>query len=289
MSAPIKLTVVTPCFNSEHTIRETLESVARQKHPLVEHIVMDGGSTDGTLGILKEFPHLKWFSEKDEGHYHAMNKGIAMATGEAIAILNADDCYCDGILAKVAAALDKHPEWDALFGDLIFVDGEGREIFRREEACWDEQVVRFGFGVANHQALFVRKRTYDKLGLLRHKDFKNCCDFEFLVRLAQNHCRVGHIREYVVRYRYHQFGQSADKRIVANMQRECLAIQKEYGVPIGFVGSLLNKYGRAKRQLQKLFMLGKVDLVPGTVLLARHMRDKTTFSSNIGLDKIEKE
>ncbi len=288
MSAPVKITVVTPCFNSEHTIRETLESVARQKHPLAEHIVMDGGSKDGTLEILKEFPHLKWFSEKDEGHYHAMNKGIAMATGEAIAILNADDCYCDGILEKVATAFAAHPEWDALFGDIIFVDGDGNEIFRREEACWDEQIVRYGFGLANHQALFVRKRTYDKLGLLRHKDFKKCCDYEFLVRLTHHHCRVGHIRDYVVRYRYHQFGQSADERIVANMARESAAIRKEYGVPGGFVGKLLSKYGRAKRQVQKLFLLGKMDLIPGKRHLARHMREKTTFSSNIGLDKLEK-
>lgn len=288
MSAPVKITVVTPCFNSEHTICETLASVAQQEHPHVEHLVMDGGSKDGTLGILKEFPHLQWFSEKDEGHYHAMNKGIALATGEAVAILNADDCYCPGILAKVAAAFTAHPEWDALFGDIIFVDGDGREIFRREEACWDPQIVRFGFGLANHQALFVRKRTYERLGLLRHKDFKNCCDYEFLVRLAHHKCRVGHIREYVVRYRYHQFGQSADERIVANMHRESTAIRAEYGVPGGTVGKLLGKYARLKRQVEKLFLLGKMDLVPGRTHLARHMRAQTTFSSNIGLDKIGK-
>lgn len=287
MNESVKITVVTPCFNAEHTIRETLESVARQRHPNVEHIVMDGGSRDGTLSILKEFPHLKWFSEKDEGHYHAMNKGIAMATGDAVAILNADDCYCDGILAKVATAFAAHPEWDALFGDLIFVDGDGQEIFRREEACWDAQIVRYGFNMANHQALFVRKQTYDKLGLLRHKEFKNCCDYEFAVRLADQKCRVGHIREYVVRYRYHQFGQSADERIVANMRRESAAIRREYGIPGGLLGALLKKYGRLKRQLEKLFILGKCDLVPGSVRLARHMRAKTEFSSNIGLDKLE--
>ena len=288
MSAPVKITVVTPCFNSEHTLRETLESVAGQKHPHVEHIVMDGGSTDSTLDILKQFPHLKWFSEKDEGHYHAMNKGIAMATGEAVAILNADDCYCNGILAKVADAFASHPEWDALFGDIIFVAGDGKEIFRREEACWDAQIVRYGFGLANHQALFVRRRTYARLGLLRYNDFKNCCDYEFLMRLAHNHCRIGHIREYVVRYRYHQFGQSADARIVANMARESSRIRAEYGVPGGFPGKLLGHYARLKRQIEKLFLLGKVDLIPGRTHLARHMREKTTFSSNIGLDKIEK-
>src|SRR5215472_6659795 len=171
----MKLSIVTPTLNGIHTIRETLESVARQDYPDVEHIVMDGGSKDGTLEVVCQFPNVRLVSEKDEGHYHAMNKGIEMATGEAVAILNADDCYCEGILAKVAAALEARPEWDAVFGDIIFVDGKGNEIFRREEACWDPQIIRFGFGVANHQALFIRKRTYERLGGLRYKDFKNCC------------------------------------------------------------------------------------------------------------------
>ncbi len=283
-----RLTVVTPCFNSAHTIRETLESVRRQDYPNVEHIVVDGGSTDGTLDILREFPHVIWTSEKDEGHYHAMNKGIARATGEAVAILNADDCYCDGILGKVAAAFTAHPDWDALFGDIIFVDGEGREIFRREEAKWDPQIVRFGYGLANHQALFVRKRTYDRLGSLRYKEYKNCCDYEFLMRLTRHQCRVGHIRDYVVRYRYHQFGQSADERIVANMLNEAERIRVEYGVPGGWIGRALVHYARLKRQAEKLWVLGKCDFVPGRWLLRRHMRSQTEFSSNIGLDKLEK-
>jgi glycosyltransferase involved in cell wall biosynthesis len=287
MSEPVKITVVTPCFNSEPTIRETLESVARQDYPHVEHLVMDGGSKDRTLDILKEFPHLKWRSEKDDGHYHAMNKGIAEATGEAIAILNADDCYTPGILRKVAAAFAAHPEWDALFGDVIFVDEKGREIMRREEACWDAQIVRYGFNMANHQALFVRKRTYDRLGLLRHKDFKNCCDYEFAMRLAVNKCRVGHLKEYVVRYRYHPHGQSADKRITANMWRESQLIRKEYGVPGGWIGWGLHKFARFKRQLEKLFIRGKMDIVPGRLRLRRYMQQQTQFSSNIGLDKLE--
>jgi glycosyltransferase involved in cell wall biosynthesis len=282
----MKLSIITPTLNSIHTIRETLESVARHDHPDVEHIVLDGGSTDGTLDIVRQFPRIRLISEKDEGHYHAMNKGIQMATGEAIAILNADDCYCAGILAKIAAALEAHPDWDAVFGDIIFVDGEGNEIFRREEACWDPQIVRFGYGLANHQALFVRKRTYERLGGLRYKDFKNCCDFEFMMRMAQNHCKVGHIREYVVRYRYHQFGQSADRRVTANMKREVSAICKEYGTPRGLLGWLLQRYARIKRQVQKLILLGKCDLIPGRWYLRRHMRSRTEFSSNLGLDKL---
>jgi glycosyltransferase involved in cell wall biosynthesis len=286
MAGPIRLSVVTPSFNSARTFRETLESVARQAYPHVEHIVVDGGSTDGSREILKAYARVRWVSEKDEGHYHAMNKGILMATGDAVGILNADDCYCEGILAKIAAAFQARPEWEALFGDFIFVDGAGREIFRREEACWDPQIVRFGFGMALHQALFVRKATYDRLGLLRHKDFKNACDMEFLMRMARAKCQVGHIREYVVRYRYHQFGQSADKRIVANMARETAQIRREYGVPGGWVGRLLGHYARIKRQGQKLVLLHKCDLLPGRWLLRKHMREQTQFSSNIQLDKL---
>ena len=199
MSIPVKITVVTPSFNGEHTIRETLESVARQNHPQIEHIVMDGGSTDGTPAILREFPHLKWFSEKDEGHYHAMNKGIAMATGEAIAILNADDCYCDGILAKVADALAKHPEWDAVFGDIIFVDGEGKEIFRREEACSGYSTRPARFWDWQPSDIIRAQADLRPAGLCDTEHLKNCCDYDFLLRMALNGCKVGHIREYVVR------------------------------------------------------------------------------------------
>ena len=285
-AAAPRITVVTPCFNSIHTLRETIVSVRNQNYPDLEHIIVDGGSTDGTLDIIRSYPHLTWISEKDDGHYHAMNKGIRMATGEAVAILNADDCYCDGILKKVGAALAAHPEWDGLFGDMIFVDDKGREIFRREEAFWDPQIVRFGVGLGHHQTLFVRKRTYDRLGLLRHNDFKNCCDYEFLMRMARAKCSIGHIREYVVRYRYHQHGQSADKRIVANMLKESTLIRREYGVPGGLIGRALLHYARLKRQVEKLFVLGKCDLIPGAWLLKKHMREKTDFSSNIGLDKI---
>ena len=86
----------------------------------MEHIVVDGGSTDGTIEILKSAPRLIWVSEKDEGHYHAMDKGTRMASGDVVAILNSDDCYRPGVLSEVAAAFAKHPEWDALFGDLVY-------------------------------------------------------------------------------------------------------------------------------------------------------------------------
>src|SRR5215471_807201 len=98
MSQSPRISVITPSFNSLHTIRETIESVRSSDYANWEHIVMDGGSTDGTVELLKQYPHLIWVSEKDEGHYHAMNKGIARASGDVVNILNADDCFRPGAL-----------------------------------------------------------------------------------------------------------------------------------------------------------------------------------------------
>jgi glycosyltransferase involved in cell wall biosynthesis len=281
-----QISVVTPSFNSAGTIRSTLESVASQDYAEVEHLVIDGGSTDGTIEILKQYPKLTWVSEKDKGHYHAMDKGTRMASGEIVAILNADDCYRPGVLSRVAAAFAQHPDWDALFGDIVFVDGEGREIFRREEAMFDPQIIRYGHNMVNHQAMFLKRAVYLRLGGYRYEEFKNCCDYEYVMRLIRARCRIGHIPVHIVNYRYHDQGQSADLRVRANMARESAAIRKEYGVPGGWLGKLLTTYARCKRQVEKLVIRGKCDWLPGNLLLRKHLREKTSFSSNIGVDKL---
>ena len=287
MPSPPKISIVTPTFNGIATLRETIESVLDQNYKNWEHIVIDGGSTDGTLDLLRSNPHLQWMSEKDQGHYHAMNKGIDRASGEIIAILNADDCYREGALGKVAAAFEEHPEWDGLFGDVVYVDGESREIFRREEAGYDYDVLRFGkVCYVVHPSLFVRKSVYDRLGTYRYDKYLNCCDVDFILRLGQNGCHVGHLPHALVNYRLHEHGQSADRRVSRNMQREYLAIRKAHGFPGGIKGKFLETFARIKRQLQKLLYRGKVDLIPGRWLLRKHMREKTTFSSNIGVDKL---
>jgi glycosyltransferase involved in cell wall biosynthesis len=282
-----KISVVTPAFNSVHTVRETIESVLRQRYSNLEHIVMDGGSTDGTVDILKEYPHLVWVSEKDRGHYHAMNKGIQRASGEIVNILNADDCYRDGALVTVGEAFHNHPDWDALFGDIRYVDARGNQIYRRYEAVYDYDVLRFsGVCYVIHQTLFVKKAVHDRIGLYLHERFRNSCDYEFILRMGREGCRVGHVPALLIDYRYHDYGQSADLRITTNMAREALIIRREHGFPDGWKGKVLVKLFKAKRQMQKLLYRGRCDLISGRRILRRHMRAKTKFSSNIGLDKL---
>ena len=280
------ISVVTPSFNSVHTIRDTIESVLRQDYPNWEHIVIDGGSKDGTIEILKSYPHLKWVSEKDEGHYHAMNKGIERAMGEVVNILNADDCFAPGALRAVSEAFATHPEWEALFGDIIYVDSQDREIYRRQEAGYDYNVLRYALCYVIHQTLFVRKATHDRLGLYRHKDFLNCCDYDFILRLGKASCPVGHVPQFLIRYRYHEHGQSADRRVTRNMEREAAIIQREHGKPEGWAGAFLRAWYRGVRQFQKLTKRGIFDFVPGTWKLRRHMKEQTSFTSNIDMDKL---
>jgi glycosyltransferase involved in cell wall biosynthesis len=280
------ISVVTPTFNSRHTLRETIESVIVQKYPKVEHIVMDGGSTDGTLDILREYPHLNWISQKDKGHYDAMNQGILKAKGEVVNILNSDDCYRPGALEVVGKAFAAHPEWDGLFGDVVYVDGQSREIFRREEALWDYDVLRFGLAYVVHPTLFVRRSVHERLGLFRNERFLNCCDYDFLLRLGKANCKIGHVPEFLINYRFHAHGQSADMRVARNNQRETAILQKEHGRPEGILGQAYNVWYRIVRQIQKLKYCGRCDLIPGGWILRHHMQPKTEFSSNAGVDKL---
>lgn len=291
MPVQSKISVITPSFNSIHTIRETIESVRSQGYPNCEHIIIDGGSKDGTVELLKEYPHLIWVSEKDEGHYHAMNKGILRATGEIVNILNADDCFRPGALSAVGEAFQRHPDWDALFGDIQFVNSQGRDIYRRKEAGFDYDVLRYTrMCYVIHPTLFVRKSVHDRIGLYRHKDYLNCCDYEFILRLGQTGCKVGQVPRFLVNYRFHEHGQSADLRVQRNMHREAEIICREHGRPAGALGNLYRTVFRLKRQWQKLIYRGHVDVIPGiwVLRLKKEMKSQTSFTSNIDMEKLEK-
>jgi glycosyltransferase involved in cell wall biosynthesis len=282
-----RISVVTPSFNSVTTIRETIESVCRQKYPNLEHIVVDGGSKDGTLEIVREYAHLLWTSEKDEGHYDAMNKGIERSTGEVIGILNSDDCYRDGALQEVAGGFEKHSDWDGLFGDVVYVDKDGKRILGRKEARYDYDVLRFGsVCYILHPTLFLKRAVYDRLGGYRHREYLNCCDADLILRLGREGYKIGHVPEFLVNYRFHEHGQSADMRVMRNTAAELLRIRRDHGCPSGMLGTMAGGYARVLRQLQKLVYRGSCDLIPGRWILKKHMREKTTFSSNIGVDRL---
>lgn len=196
----MKITLVTVCFKSVATLRTAMESVWRQRGVAVEYIVVDGGSTDGTVEILEAFEKrvaaaddsarahfsFRWLSERDKGMYDAMNKGIRMATGDVIGILNADDVLAaDDTLAKVAAAFDADPTLDGTYADIRFVREIGGPTVRYcSGRLFRPWMFRFGTQTA-HPSTFFRRGCFSRWGEYS-LDYGMYADFDLLLRFIWN-------------------------------------------------------------------------------------------------------
>jgi glycosyltransferase involved in cell wall biosynthesis len=186
------ITVVTPVLNGARTLAQTLASVRAQGYPRLEHVVVDGGSTDGTLELLGAAGDVRWISEPDRGLADAMNKGIAMAHGEVIGWLNADDYYLPGALATVGSAFAAAPQARWAAGRCIIVDGEGREI-RRAVSAYKALLLRaYSFPLLLTQnfimcpATFVTAEAYAEAGPL-NLDYRLSMDYDVFLRIARRH------------------------------------------------------------------------------------------------------
>lgn len=185
----MKISIITVCFNSSSHIEDAINSVANQDYEDIEHIVVDGNSTDGTQEILKRHDDKLafWMSEPDQGIYDAMNKGISRATGDIIGILNSDDFYYDNhVLSKIAAAFSNNGI-DAVFGDLIFVDPNNLDRTVRTYSSKNWHPDRFAKGyMPAHPTFFVRRNFYEEHGLFEI-DYEIAADYEMLIRLLYVH------------------------------------------------------------------------------------------------------
>ncbi|WP_044874954.1 glycosyltransferase family 2 protein [Pseudomonas sp. LFM046] len=182
----MKVSIVTVCYNSASTIRDTIESVFSQSYSDIEYIIVDGGSRDATLSIVDEYRDRinRVVSEPDRGIYDAMNKGIAMANGDIIGILNSDDYFesVDAIEAVVAHAR-KSPDCEVIFGDVVFVHPDNLEKVVRYYSSRHFRAWKLRFGwMPPHPATFVRREAYERVGKYS-LDYKISSDYEMFVRL----------------------------------------------------------------------------------------------------------
>jgi len=187
----MKISVLTVALNAAETIEDTLRSVISQTHPDVEHVIVDGASTDDTLQIVKRYPQRlgKVISEPDEGLYDAMNKALDSATGDVIGTLNADDMYFDEhVLQRVAEAFED-PELGACWGDMQLMDFEDMHRLRRYWKSSPYKPGKFSRGwVPPHPAFFARGDIYREKGKF-DLSYKVAADFEMLVRLIEK-CKI---------------------------------------------------------------------------------------------------
>lgn len=175
-----KVSVVTTTYNDIENLKRILAEVKKQTYPNIEHIIVDGGSTDGTVDLLKELEEkepgrISWISEKDNGIYDAINKGICMATGDIVGCCF--DRYADeGVLMRMVEIMEKEGT-DGVHGDLCYMDGD--RIVRK----WHQGqgVIRSGW-MPGHPTLYLKKEVYDKFGLYR-TDYRISGDYEFMVRI----------------------------------------------------------------------------------------------------------
>jgi glycosyltransferase len=180
----MKISIITATFNSVATVRDTLESVRSQTHRDVEHIIVDGLSVDGTLDVVAGFPHVgRVISEKDKGIYDAMNKGIRLATGDVIGILNSDDMYIDcSVLSAVATAF-ADPAVMTVYADLQYVDADNPDRIKRTWVTGPFRKSSFYYGwMPPHPTFFVRREVYERTGLF-NTDLRSAADYELMLRI----------------------------------------------------------------------------------------------------------
>jgi glycosyltransferase involved in cell wall biosynthesis len=221
-----RITIITPCRNGERFIAEAIESVERQHYPDLEHLVLDGASTDGTLALLARHPSVEVVSEPDDGAHDAMNKGIARSTGEVIGFLNVDDLYPDDLLVAVANVFASDPQVDAVTGQTaVFEDDErGRHlVFLRTHAAEDGLwLPELTFGVPGFCGWFFRRRVFERVGNFNNEYFM-AGDRQFLMRMALSGMTSRVLGRTTICYRLHPGSQTINREA-----RNRMILSREY-------------------------------------------------------------
>jgi glycosyltransferase involved in cell wall biosynthesis len=197
------VSIITPSFNQCGFIRATIESVLGQNYPNIEYIVMDGGSTDNTVSVLKEYgDRLTWVSEKDEGQTDAINKGLYRSKGEIVAYLNSDDIYLPSAIQRVVDEFNSHPDVDFIYGDFHAIDQYGHILSKVKTIPFDPNILLYDANFISQPASFYRRRLIDEIGLF-DADFQYLMDYEFFLRAARRKVKFRLVRQYLSAIRYH--------------------------------------------------------------------------------------
>ena len=237
----MKVSVITVAYNSARTIGDTLVSVAAQTHPDIEHLIIDGASRDDTLGVVRRLGTrvAQVVSEPDKGIYDAMNKGIALATGDIIGFLNADDAYAspDSVSAIVAEFLSSGAE--AVYGDLVYVREDDLSAVVRVWRSGTFDITRLKYGwMPPPPTFYVRHQTMRLLGGFDTR-FRISADYDFMLRcLGRPECSVSRVQSVLVRMRT---GGASNRSLKALWRKSTEDLRALRSSGVGAFGTLLCK------------------------------------------------
>jgi len=244
------VSIITPSFNQAPFLEATIQSVLGQTYPKVEYILIDGGSTDGSLDIIQRYADrlAYWESTPDRGQTDAINKGFNRATGEIMAYLNSDDLYYPQAVEEAVAFFQQHPETALVYGDADYVDAEGKVIGRFPAAQTDYRRLRNGYVHIPQQATFFRKVMWEMVGPL-DPTFYFAMDYDLWVRIASLSNPVYHPRKWAA-FRLH--GDAKTSAAAAQCWPEMIRVHRRLGG--GVVSPIYAKYA-LRRVIEPLMPL----------------------------------
>ena len=239
----LKISIITVVWNNSATIKDAIDSVLSQTYENIEYIVIDGASTDGTVEIVQSYGDKisKFISEKDKGLYDAMNKGISLATGDIVGILNSDDFYINEYVIEKVVKEFEEKQCESIYADLVFVKAQNLEKVVRYYDSSHFSPEKFAYGwMPAHPTFFVKKEIYEKYGVFK-TDYKIAADYELLTRfLAKNNINYSYIKEPIIKMR---IGGASTSGIRSNyiLNKEIIRACKENGIYTNWL-MVLSKY-----------------------------------------------
>ena len=204
MRAWPRISVVTPSYNQGQFLETTIRSVLLQDYPNLEYIVMDGGSTDGSVDIIRKYSHwlTHWESKPDKGQTNALNLGFRHATGDILAYLNSDDLLLGNAIAQAVDFFAQNPEIDVLYGNRILIDEQDKRVGDWILHGHDDEVLSYADYIPQ-ETMFWRKRIWDKVGASFDESFNFAMDWDIILRFRESGARFAHIPSFLGGFRIH--------------------------------------------------------------------------------------
>lgn len=245
MSMKPKISVVVPSFNQAVYLEETLLSIINQSYSNFELIVIDGGSSDDSIEIIKKYSDniAFWVSEKDNGQTHAINKGFKIAKGDLVCWMNSDDVFCEDAFLNIAELYCKYPDVDVFYGDKVHIDYKGNELFIQRYAPYRVYTFANDKMAMCNQACFWKRSVFERIGFL-DESIQFAMDLEYFVRMGMKGLSFLHRPILLGKQRYYSGTKTSEEKWQKVLHQNRTEIIQRYGLKQNLILKLRSKYVR---------------------------------------------